>query len=109
VSDARLHIDLPDELVERIAELAAAIVLERLEAQRPPASEYLTVLEAAELLRCRRQRVDNLLSAGRLTRFKEGGRTLLLRAEVEGLVVAEREAHRRPNPPRGRSGSGVQR
>jgi excisionase family DNA binding protein len=52
----------------------------------------LTCAEAAELLRCKRQRIDDLLSAGRLSRFKEGGRTLVSRAEVEALVSAERVA-----------------
>ena len=48
---------------------------------------YCTVPEAAEILRAKRQRVDDLLSAGKLTRYKDGGRTLLLRAEVERYVA----------------------
>lgn len=54
------------------------------------ASRYLTVAEAAELLRCKPQRIHDLLSMGRLTRCKEGGRTLVIREEVAGLVVVER-------------------
>jgi excisionase family DNA binding protein len=43
----------------------------------------MTIPEAAEYLRCSRQRVDDLLSQGRLTRIKEGRRTLVARAEIE--------------------------
>lgn len=53
-----------------------------------PESKFLTIAETAELLRCKRQRVDDLLSSGRLTRHKEGGRTLVSRAELEAHVAA---------------------
>jgi excisionase family DNA binding protein len=49
-------------------------------------SPYLTTREAAEFLRCKPQRIHDLLSARRLTRIKEGRRTLVLRAELEGLL-----------------------
>jgi excisionase family DNA binding protein len=66
-------------------------VLARLDSNAPSStSPYLTVGEAADLLRSRRQRVYDLLSSGRLTRFKDGGRTLVLRVEVEALVVPGR-------------------
>jgi excisionase family DNA binding protein len=47
---------------------------------------FLTVNEAAQLLRCKPQRIYDLLSAHRLTRFKDGSRVLLSRAEVEAWV-----------------------
>jgi excisionase family DNA binding protein len=50
-------------------------------------SPYMTAPEAAQYLRCKRQRIDDLLSAGRLTRYKEGRRTLVARAEVEALAL----------------------
>ena len=50
-------------------------------------SPYMTTAEAAAYLRAKPQRVHDLLSAGQLTRFKDGGRTLVLRAEVESLVA----------------------
>ncbi len=43
----------------------------------------MTVIEAAEFLRCTRQRIDDLLSQRRLTRHKDGSRTLVSRVEVE--------------------------
>lgn len=49
-------------------------------------SPYMTVTEAADYLRCREQRVRELLSQRRLSRFKDGARTLLLREEVEEYV-----------------------
>jgi len=71
------------DFFEAVAERAAQLVLERLELPTPrESSEFLTIVEAAELIRSKRQRVDDLLSAGKLRRFKDGSRTLLSRAEV---------------------------
>jgi excisionase family DNA binding protein len=53
-------------------------------------SKYMTILEAADFLRCARQRVDDLLSQGRLTRLKDGTRTLISRDEVEQHLRAQR-------------------
>ena len=88
---SELRIDLPPAAVDVIAERAAAIVLERLAAECTPASSspYLTIPEAAELLRCKRQRVDDLLSQGRLTRYKDGDRTLVSRAEIEAMLTGD--------------------
>jgi len=98
---ASLVVELPDEILERIAERAAEIVLAELQRTSPPSSSpYLTVKEAATYLRCQRQRIDDLLSQRRLTRVKEGGRTLVLRAEVEALAVA----HVLPSRPETRIG-----
>jgi excisionase family DNA binding protein len=76
-----LRIDLPATLIDEIAERAAALVLERLDGN-PRQPELLSVPEAAELLRCSRQRVYDLLSAGRLERLKDGSRVLVRRADV---------------------------
>jgi excisionase family DNA binding protein len=75
---------LPDAVVERIAQRAAAIVLAEL-AERGVGAErpYLSVREAADLLRARPGRVYDLLSQGRLTRHKDGSRVLVSRAEVD--------------------------
>jgi excisionase family DNA binding protein len=70
-----------EELVDtRVAERLAEIT--RSSGTHPRSSEFLTILEAAELLRCKRARVDDLLSAGRISRVKEGARTLLRRDDV---------------------------
>lgn len=72
---------LPDEELAPLAERLVPL----LPPPPPPdpAGPLLTIPEAAELLRCKRGRVDDLLSQGRLTRVKDGRRTLLRRADVE--------------------------
>lgn len=80
---------LPDAVVE-IAQRAAEIVLAQLAEREQPVSPYLTVEEAAAYLRCSRQRVDDLLSQRRLTRVKEGARTLIRRNEIDDWLRGER-------------------
>jgi excisionase family DNA binding protein len=85
-------------------------VLEQLQASAAPVSPFMSIPEAAEYLRCRRQRVDDLLSMGRLSRVKEGSRTLVRRSEVEALLRTDgrrRVAHALPTPLRNGSTSGV--
>jgi excisionase family DNA binding protein len=94
--------ELSDDVVEAIAHRAAELVLERLAGERNGReSEFLTVLEAAELLRSSRQRVYDLLSEGRLTRHKDGSRVLVSRRELV--------AHVRPTERRSRMASEVPR
>lgn len=81
-----LALPIPDILLERIVGLA----VERIErSERRTASPYLTVREAADLLRAKPQRVYDLLSSGRLTRFKDGARVLVSRAELEAYLRGE--------------------
>ncbi len=88
MSDAPLiTIELPPEAMQELIEAVVARVLAELE---PSSSEYVTPAEAADLLRCGRQRIYDLTSAGRLSRYAEGGRTLLRREEVRGLVACDR-------------------
>lgn len=61
---------------------------------------YLTIPEAAELLRCGRQRIDDLLSQRRLSRFKDGSRTLVSRAEVESYLSGAPGVSDDGEPPR---------
>ena len=79
---ATVVLTVPDELIELVAQRAAAIAA----AEQAPAaacSPFLTIPEAAVFARCKRQRIDDLLSAQKLRRYKEGRRTLVLRAELE--------------------------
>jgi excisionase family DNA binding protein len=78
----KVAVDLPATFLEQVAERAAELVLERLGEQRQ-ASPYLSVDEAAEHLRCEKQRIYDLLSSRRLSRLKDGARVLLLRSEVD--------------------------
>lgn len=78
-----MTIVLPVDVVAAIAAEAAALV----EVQPASVSPYMTVPEAADYLRCSRQRVYDLLSAGRLTRHKDGRRVLVFRAEADALLA----------------------
>jgi excisionase family DNA binding protein len=75
-------LSLPDDVVEAIAERAAELVLEQL-GDRGHVREFLTVAEAAELLRCEPQRIYELTSDGRLPKVKDGGRVLIRRRDVD--------------------------
>jgi excisionase family DNA binding protein len=93
---------LPAAAVEAIAARAAELVLEQLGSAL--SSPYLTVPETAQYMRCSRQRIDDLLSQGRLTRHKDGARTLVERAEVDAYLscsgTADGVAPALPRPPR---------
>lgn len=77
---------LLDEFVDRVADRVAR----RLEAgvTQPP-TELLSVPEAAEVLRCKPQRIYDLRSAGRLPRTVEGGRAVVRRPDLERLVAED--------------------
>jgi len=96
-----LNLSLPASLIEEIARRAAALVLQELDRTHEQTSPYLTIPEAAAYARCKRQRIDDLLSARRLTRHKDGRRTLVLRTELEAHLVSTTGPGRpsRPNPP----------
>jgi excisionase family DNA binding protein len=83
---APLTLTIPAPLLEQIAARAAQLVLAQLQPDLPLESPYLTVPEAAAYARCKRQRIDDLLSSHRLTRYKEGRRTLVLKAELEARL-----------------------
>jgi excisionase family DNA binding protein len=88
--ESEVKVILDDAVLDALAERAAAIVLDTLSTDSGTperASPYLTIPEAAQLLRCKRQRVDDLLSSGRLTRVKEGRRTLVRREEIEDYLT----------------------
>jgi excisionase family DNA binding protein len=84
------ELSIPPELVEAIAQRAAQLT-RQLELEENPVSPYMTIDEAAEYLRCRPKRIYDLRSSGRLARVGEGGRALVLRAEIEALVVVDED------------------
>jgi excisionase family DNA binding protein len=87
--DGGLTFAVPNKIVNEIATRAAALVLEQLadHDRDHDVSPFLTIPEAAEFLRAKRHRVDDLLSRGSLTRHKDGTRTLILRAELEAYIA----------------------
>jgi excisionase family DNA binding protein len=84
--------DRPEDSLERLLDAACDRAVEksarRLESLSQSRSEspYLNVEEAAAYLRCKPQRVHDLLSQGKLTRYKDGARTLILRSELDEYV-----------------------
>jgi excisionase family DNA binding protein len=82
-------------LAARVTELEAWLAA----VTTPTQSEFLTIPEAAELMRCKRQRIDDLLSAGRLERVKDGSRTLIRRTDLIAHL-GEGGTHRRGRTPR---------
>jgi excisionase family DNA binding protein len=95
----RLSAELIEEIAVRAADLAAAKLCEATVLQRSP---YMAVAEAAEMLRCRPQRIYDLLSQRRLSRIKDGRRTLVLRNELEAYLRGE-PTGARTTPPRRRA------
>ena len=99
----RLTVEFPAGEVERIARRAAELASAQVRSLGPsPDSPLMTVPEAAEYLRCQRQRIDDLLSQKRLTRVKDGGRTLIRRG-ARGVPAGRadrtpRRAGRRQRP-----------
>lgn len=74
--------------LDSIVQATAELVLERLALhQTNTCSPYMTVAEACEYLRCKPQRIHNLCSERRLTRYKDGSRLLLSRGEIEGIPI----------------------
>jgi excisionase family DNA binding protein len=80
----QLVLPFPAELVEQIAERAAELVLERIEASPP--SRWMTIAEAADYARCSRQHIYDLRSDGRLGRHGERGHALVDRRELDAYL-----------------------
>jgi hypothetical protein len=76
-----------DLLLDEFINLVADRVAHRLEAREPrPETELLSLTEAAEVLRCKPQRIYQLRSTGRLPRTVEGGRAIVRRSDLERLI-----------------------
>ena len=121
MSEAAVTVALSAEAVEAIAARAAEIALERLGAQRPELSPWLTVEEAARWIGASRQRIYDLRSSGRLNAYADGGRALVRRDELDAYVRGYGSPLRAAQTPglhvapalppmrRGRTGSGLVR
>jgi excisionase family DNA binding protein len=81
----RLALDVPEELIEAVAQRAAAIVLA---AQAPVGSPWLSTEEAAEHLRCPRSRIHDLTALGKLTPRRDGRRLLFRRDDLDAYIEA---------------------
>ncbi len=87
-----VRLDVPAEAFEEIVAEVTSRVLAEIRAEQSAASggsPYLSVREAAELMRASRGRIYDLLSQRRLTRYRDGTRVLLSRAEIERYLAGE--------------------
>lgn len=80
-----LALELPDELVELIAQRAAAILTDR-----PPVDTadcgFLDVTDAAAFLACPPSRIYALVSAKRIPHHRDGSRLIFDRKELREYV-----------------------
>ena len=73
---------LPDHALAPLASRFAGLTARRAD----PPGRFLTVEEAAEIIRAPVSFIYNARSDGRLTPHKRGSRALVDRAELEGLI-----------------------
>jgi excisionase family DNA binding protein len=83
MSSLELHID--DHDLERLAELVAERLADRMEARRSP---WLSAAEAADYLRCSLSRVRKLSMLGEVPAHHDGGRALYRRDELDAYIAA---------------------
>lgn len=77
-----LTVRLTDEQLAEIAERAAALI----PTDAPAVSPWLNVAEAAERLRCRKDRIYDLIALGKLHPRRDGRRVLLNRDDLDAYV-----------------------
>lgn len=75
-------ITLSSELVEQVAQRVAEILAERV----ATVPDYLTPTEAADYMRCSKQRIYDLTSGGRLPVCKDGSRSLYRRDNLDAYL-----------------------
>lgn len=80
-----LTVRLTDEQLAEIAERAAALV----SASAPVVSPWLNVAEAAERLRCRKDRIYDLIALGKLHPRRDGRRLLLHRDDLDAYIEGQ--------------------
>ena len=78
-----LIVRLTDEQLAEIAQRAAALVSTDNAAVVSP---WLNVAEAAERLRCRKDRIYDLIALGKLEPRRDGRRVLLHRDELDAYI-----------------------
>jgi excisionase family DNA binding protein len=90
LSDDGFMLDLSAQFT-RVREELRAELLSELRAElgtHGAQSPFMTIKEAADYLRCDRQRVYDLLSSRRLPRVKEGTRVLIRRDDIDAYLNA---------------------
>jgi excisionase family DNA binding protein len=78
-----LSIDLPDEVLEAIAQRAAAILAER---QGPAASPWLSTEQAATYIAAKPDRIHDLVALEKLAPRRDGRRLLFKREDLDNYL-----------------------
>lgn len=105
MAELRGEIVLSEEELERVARRAAELVrVEIAPVAVVSSSPFLTVAEAAAYVRAKPQRIYDLLTQRRLSRFKDGSRTLVSKDELDAHLAGEAVGRVAPVLPTG-SGS----
>jgi len=81
-----LALELPDELVERIARRAAELVTER---QTASASPWLSTRDAADYLAAPVSRIHDLVQLRKLRPHRDGRRLLFKRSDLDAYLEHE--------------------
>jgi excisionase family DNA binding protein len=98
MATSRVTLELSEVEIAAIAERVAAIIVrDSAHPLREGQQRFLTRSEAADYLRCSRQRISDLCSTGTLSRFRDGTRVLISRAEIDAHV--QRAATAASSPP----------
>lgn len=77
-----LTVRLTDEQLAEIARQAAALI----PSSKPTVSPWLNVTDAAERLRCRKDRIYDLIALGKLHPRRDGRRVLLHRDDLDAYI-----------------------
>lgn len=77
-----LTVRLTDEQLAEIARQAVALI----PPSEPSASPWLNVTDAAERLRCRKDRIYDLIALGKLHPRRDGRRVLLHRDDLDAYI-----------------------
>lgn len=82
---SELTVTLPSELVEQVAQRVAEILAPRFEA--PAVPDYMTVKQACDYAGFTPQRIYDLRSEGKLTRYGDGRSVRVARAELDEILA----------------------
>lgn len=75
-----LAVEIFGQIVEAVKQRVLSEIAESNQPSETP--EFVTIDEACEFLRCNKQRIYDLRSSGRLTRFSDGSKALVSTAEL---------------------------
>ncbi len=90
MSGSAISISVPEELIRVLAAQVVDEIKRSGVLASAPESPWLSSDEAAQYLRCSKQRVFDLASQGRLPVAKDGSRSLYRREEFDAYLLADR-------------------